>query len=221
MGVVLFGSEAAATKVGMGLAINADLIDGADLASLQHNEQTTLHSSPAAEKRFAARSSSLGSSSELNSPVTSPSFHRHSLGEKGGPSGAPEALKSLPNGVATNAPAMTANAPAEVRPGGITVATGQARGVTRAKRRAEQFGTRVPMTGDTLQASLQMHCEVSGAGYAIYWTRSGDHVRENAERHATNATHACAAHPESTTRWPHARAHACESLHAKSPTAPP
>jgi hypothetical protein len=188
MGVVLFGSEAAATKVGMGLAINADLIDSADLAQLQHDKHATTSKQPAA------------------------STLRHSLGDKSGEGvRAPEAVQPLAKRVDDGAQASTG---ATMRAGGIAVATGQPRGVSRAKRRAEQFGIRVPMTGDTLEASLQMHCEVSGAGYAIYWTRSGDQVAARA-LNATDTAHACAAQPARTARRPKARSYAY--MHAPLP----
>jgi hypothetical protein len=194
MGVVLFGSEAAATKVGMGQSINADLIDGNDLATLQHDEQVSTNSSPmskfglsspAAERRFSARQASRDSSGMAASPITSPTMLRASLGDKGRDS-APAALRPPPK-----AGESGVDVASEVRAGGIAVAaaSGQTRGMSRAKRRAEQFGVRVPMTGDTLEASLQMHCEVSGAGYAIYWTRSGDQVCQRAFN-ATGALHA-------------------------------
>ena len=56
-------------------------------------------------------------------------------------------------------------------PAGSTTRTIRSPAAAAAK---EKLGNFIPLTGDTLQASLKMHCEVSGAAYAIYWTKVGN-----------------------------------------------
>ena len=158
MGVVLFGSEAAATKVGMGEAINANLFSEEDLAQLA--------SGPAQDSKGSNRSTtSPNDSLHRATSFASNSFRRR-------PQPGRTSRDSL------RPPSGRPSTDSESNSSFTSIAHSREKGAHLSQQRSQQqsvhsFGKILTLTGDTLNAILQLNCEFSGAAYAIYWKRRG------------------------------------------------